>query len=187
MGRDEWAAAAVKGDEEALMKRIDEDKGRLYGIAYTYMRNEADALEAVQETVCRVWAKRRSLRDPKLFTTWMIRILIRVCMDERKKRGRERPSEGIGREAAAKGEDTAERLDMEQQLRSLPANYRMVVVLKYYRDMTIMEIAELLERPDGTVRTWLNKALKLLRRDMVERIEEVGENERAKGERLGTR
>ncbi|MNG35767.1 RNA polymerase sigma factor [compost metagenome] len=39
----------------------------------------------------------------------------------------------------------------------------MVIVLKYYRDMTIMEIAELLEKPDGTVRTWLHQALKRLR------------------------
>lgn len=144
------------------------------GIAFAYMRNEEDALEAIQETVCRVWAKRRTLREANYFTTWTIRILIRVCMDERKKRKREQKrSMDAGRmqrtlEANDEDEDAAARLDMAAQVQALPANYRMVVVLKYYRDMTITEIAELLVKPDGTIRTWLNKGLKLLRSDMTQ-------------------
>ncbi|MDQ0115923.1 sigma-70 family RNA polymerase sigma factor [Paenibacillus harenae] len=172
--RDECASAAIRGDEEALLRRIDMDKRQLYGIAFAYMRNEEDALEAIQETVCRVWAKRRTLREAKYFTTWTIRILIRVCMDEKKKRKREQQQSTIDAsrmqrtiEANDEEEDAAARLDMAAQVQALPAKYRMVVVLKYYRDMTIMEIAELLEKPDGSIRTWLNKALKLLRSDMT--------------------
>jgi len=55
---------------------------------------------------------------------------------------------------------------MAELVKVLPNPYRMVIVLKYYRDMTITDIAELLEKPDGTVRTWLNKALRMLRVDM---------------------
>ncbi|GGG67814.1 sigma-70 family RNA polymerase sigma factor [Paenibacillus radicis (ex Gao et al. 2016)] len=173
MDKDEWAAAAVKGDEDALFRRIDIDKRQLYGIAYSYMRNETDAVEAMQETVCRVWAKRRSLRDPRLFTTWMIRILIRVCMDERKKKRRELVSadsfvQGWSESRAINNlPDMAERIDMEAQIKSLPSKYRMVIVLKYYRDLTITDIAELLEKPDGTVRTWLHKGLTLLKNDLT--------------------
>ncbi|WP_042168856.1 sigma-70 family RNA polymerase sigma factor [Paenibacillus gorillae] len=173
MDKDEWAAAAVKGDEDALFRRIEIDKRQLYGIAYSYMRNETDAMEAVQETVCRVWAKRRSLRDPKLFTTWMIRILIRVCMDERKKKRREvlsidSDNQGWSEDRTKNNlPDVAERIDMEAQIKALPSKYRMVIVLKYYRDLTITEIAELLEKPDGTVRTWLHKGLKLLKNDLT--------------------
>ncbi|MFX3632462.1 MAG: sigma-70 family RNA polymerase sigma factor [Candidatus Pristimantibacillus sp.] len=186
MDMDELASAAVRGNDEALLQRINMDKHRMYGIAYSYMRNEADALEAVQETVCRVWAKRRSLRDPKLFTTWIIRILIRVCMDERKKKRREQPSDAawLQQEAALHTEDTAERLDLAKQLLVLPANYRMVIVLKYYRDLTIVEIAELLERPDGTIRTWLNKALRMLRSDMTV-IKGEGAHEQQQGQGRG--
>lgn len=165
MDRDDCAAAAIKGDDDALIARIQMDQSRLYGIAYSYMRNETDALEAIQETTFRVWSKRRSLRDPKVFTTWVTRILIRVCLDERKKRLRERPlSNGLPeRDAQTATEHGIDRLDMAVQLQRLPSKYRMVIVLKYYRDMTITEIAELLEKPDGTIRTWLHQALKRLR------------------------
>lgn len=169
MDRDEYAAAAIKGDDDALIARIRMDQSRLYGIAYSYMRNETDALEAIQETTFRVWNKRRSLRDPKLFTTWVTRILIRVCLDERKKRLREQPlgSELLESDAQTAAEQGIDRMDLAVQLKKLPSKYRMVIVLKYYRDMTITEIAELLEKPDGTVRTWLHQALKQLRENDV--------------------
>ncbi|WP_337104385.1 sigma-70 family RNA polymerase sigma factor [Paenibacillus sp. YIM B09110] len=183
--RDQCALAAILGDETALLQRIEMDKRQLYGIAFAYMRNEDDALEAMQETVCRVWAKRRTLREAKYFTTWTIRILIRVCMDERKKRKREQErtlEASLMRRGEERRDDdaAAARLDMAAQVKTLPANYRMVVVLKYYRDMTITEIAELLEKPDGTIRTWLNKALKLLRSDKS-LTEEVEDDERQSG------
>ena len=49
-----WAEAWIVGDETALLQRIELDKQQLYGISYSYMRNEADALEAIQETVSRL-------------------------------------------------------------------------------------------------------------------------------------
>ncbi|OBZ15382.1 MULTISPECIES: sigma-70 family RNA polymerase sigma factor [Bacillales] len=178
MNKEELAEAAIRGDEAAFLQRVELDKQQMYGIAYSYMRNEADALEALQETVCRIWTKRRDLREARFFTTWSIRILIRVCMDARKKQTRERPTEGIaqqyGNGMRADEADAAARLDMAAQVQQLPANYRMVITLKYYRDMTITEIAELLEKPDGTIRTWLNKGLKCLRADMTEMKEEIG-------------
>ncbi|MFC4775681.1 sigma-70 family RNA polymerase sigma factor [Paenibacillus sp. GCM10023252] len=143
---------------------IEMERKRMYGIAYAYLRNQADALEAIQETVCRVWMKRHTVRELQYRRTWMIRILIRVCMDTRKKKRRELPSERTADRVAAEGEAAAgERLDMAAAVEELPPKYRMVIVLKYYRDMTITDIAQLLEKPDGTIRTWLNKALKQLR------------------------
>ena len=88
----ELAVKARQGDEEAFLERMDADKHKLYGIAYSYMLNQQDALDAVQETVSKVWAKCKSLKQPEYFTTWVIRILIRVCMDEQKKKRREVPT-----------------------------------------------------------------------------------------------
>lgn len=182
----ELAAKARDGDEEAFIERVRIDKKRMYSIAYSYMRNEADALEAVQETVSRVWAKRHTLKNPEFFSTWVIRILIRVCMDERKKQKREMPSATKCFELDSKmhaTSDIAQKLDMERLVQGLPSKYRMVIVLKYYRDMTITEISELLERPDGTIRTWLNKALKIMRIE----AQDKEEKEHAHKRRVGTR
>ncbi|UUZ97751.1 sigma-70 family RNA polymerase sigma factor [Paenibacillus sp. P25] len=54
---------------------------------------------------------------------------------------------------------------MELAIERLAPKYRHVIILKYYQDMTLTEIAQLLERPEGTVKTWLNQALKALRSD----------------------
>ncbi|MNT91001.1 ECF RNA polymerase sigma factor SigW [compost metagenome] len=58
------------------------------------------------------------------------------------------------------------KLDMERALDAVKPKYRQVLVLKYYRDLTIPEIAEILDRPEGTVKTWMNKGLKQLREHM---------------------
>ncbi|MNC75481.1 ECF RNA polymerase sigma factor SigW [compost metagenome] len=58
------------------------------------------------------------------------------------------------------------RLDMEQALDGVKDKYRQVLVLKYYRDMTITEIAVVLDKPEGTIKTWLNKGLNQLRDKM---------------------
>jgi RNA polymerase sigma factor (sigma-70 family) len=174
-----WGRPRQKSDESELLLKLDEVKQQLYAIAYSYMRNEPDALEAVQETVCRIWAKRHTLREPNYFKTWATRILIRVCLDEQKKktRGHYVYEATIVLQEEGGQENAAQRLDLADLIQTLPANYRMVIALKYYRDMTITDIAELLEKPDGTIRTWLNKALKLLRSDMTEQRKEEREHE----------
>ncbi|GIP42821.1 DNA-directed RNA polymerase sigma-70 factor [Paenibacillus sp. J45TS6] len=168
----ELAVKAKQGDEEAFLERMSVDKHKLYGIAYSYMLNQQDALDVVQETVSKVWAKRKSLKQPEYFTTWVIRILIRVCMDEQKKKRREVPTaaDHMGYDAvlAPQSVDSDHKLDMEKRIRKLQPKYRMVIVLKYYRDLTIPDIAELMNKPEGTIRTWLHKGLKQMRIEMME-------------------
>lgn len=158
----ELALAACKGDETAFYALITGQRRRLYGIAYSYLHNENDALEAVQETVCRAWSKCGRLRNPELFVSWLIRILINCCVDEQKRRKRVVPYEEI------RGTDTREmvndsKLDLERALNRMKPKYRHVLILKYYQDMTVTEIAKVLDCPEGTVKTRLHQGLKLLR------------------------
>lgn len=155
-------------NEEAFYEQVDGQKRKLYSIAYSYLRNEADALEVLQEATCRAWIKRKSLKNPERFTPWLTRILINCCNDELKRRKRNAVTEAV----QGQGEDgimemkSDRRLDMEQALDGVKAKYRQVLVLKYYKDMTITEIAEVLDKPEGTVKTWLNKGLEQLRDKM---------------------
>lgn len=184
---------AVRSEEDRLMEQIKAHRSRMYGIAYAYMRNETDALEAIQETVCRVWLKRHTLRDERLLATWMIRILIRVCMDERRKRKRIRPYHetewlsDVSRPGNEGNRDESDRyairLDMAEEVKKLPPKHRMVIVLKYYRDMTVAEIAELLDKPEGTVKTWLHKALQKLKSNLALA---AGKEEKSRENNLGT-
>jgi RNA polymerase sigma-70 factor (ECF subfamily) len=57
----------------------------MYKIAYSYFGNEQDALEAIQETTCRAYNNFHKLKQPQYFKTWLIRILINYCIDEKKR------------------------------------------------------------------------------------------------------
>lgn len=158
----ELAQAACRGDEAAFHALVTEQKRRLYGIAYSYLHNENDALEAVQETICRAWSQCGRLRNPELFVTWLIRILINCCVDEQKRKKRVVPFEEIRQtDSGEMVSDT--KLDLERALNRMKPKYRHVLILKYYQDMTVAEIAKVLDCPEGTVKTRLHQGLKLLR------------------------
>ncbi len=158
-----------EGEEERFFERIDKQSAKLYNIAYSYLRSNADALEMLQETAYRAWSKRASLKDEKGFDSWLIRILINCCMDELRRRKRVIPVERAGedRSAPAAGEmQSSSRLDLEQALEHLPNKYRHVLMLRFYHDMTLTEIAQILRKPESTVKSRLYRALKRMRSQM---------------------
>jgi RNA polymerase sigma-70 factor (ECF subfamily) len=164
----EIVKAARKGDDESFYQLIDTHKDRLFRIAYAYLHNEQDALEAIQETTFRAYVKLRSLRKPEYFRTWLIRILINYCNDELKRRRRQSAQAADARitEDEDLTEHHVERIRLEGALDSLEPKLKQIVILKYFEDLTIREIAKVLRRPDSTVKTWLYKALVSLNRHM---------------------
>ncbi|WP_238649719.1 sigma-70 family RNA polymerase sigma factor [Paenibacillus piscarius] len=161
-----WEGERVRGlneKEQLFIGRVLDQKKILYSIAYSYLRSETEALEMVQEATYRAWIKRGSLKDEQRFAPWLTRILINCCKDELKRRKRLRITAAV-QEGSGLQEMTSDRkLDMERALEAVKPKYRQVLVLKYYRDMTLTDIAEVLGKPEGTVKTWLNKGLKQLR------------------------
>ncbi|MFM9282392.1 sigma-70 family RNA polymerase sigma factor [Paenibacillus jiagnxiensis] len=156
------AQAACKGDQDAFQRLVSTHQRRLYGIAYSYLHSEADALDALQETVCRGWMKCGSLRQPEILVPWLIRILINYCRDELKRRKKYQPLHGSVEGGSA--EMISDRkLDLQHALAHMKPKYREVLILKYYQDMTIAEIAQVLEKPEGTIKTWLYKGLKQMK------------------------
>ncbi len=162
MSIEELAAAARRGDPEAFHQLVNGVKMKLYSIAFSYLKNEADALEAIQETVCRAFVRIGKLKEPRYFHTWLIRILIHYCIDEQKRKRKMLPMFELPESLAADLE-LDEKLGLQMAVDRLAPHLRHIVILKYYQDMTLPEIAKLLEKPEGTVKTWLHKALNELR------------------------
>lgn len=168
-----WAAAINKRDAEAFYELLEPCKNQLYRIAYRYLRSEEDALEAVQETTFRAYQGASKLKKAEYFQTWLIRILINVCHDELKRRKVQPASfhEEIHREYAAAADDSLkpdstvrlQSLDINRALKRLDSVHRQVIELKYFEDLTIRQIAFILERPEGTVKTWLTQSYKQLK------------------------
>jgi RNA polymerase sigma-70 factor (ECF subfamily) len=151
-------------DDDDFFTRISEQKHRLFYIAYSYLKNEADALEAVQEATCRAYLKRKSLKDPERFAPWIIRILIHFCADEQKRKRKTLPLLHVPEKSDGQSGDISGKLDLEMALEKLKPVYRHIVILKYMQDMTIAEIAAVMDRPESTIKTWLYKGLKQLRK-----------------------
>ncbi len=163
--------AAQRGDDTAFYALMQEHQEKLYRIAIAYLGSDPDALEAIQETTCRAYMQLRKLKDSRYFGTWLIRILMNYCADERKRRKRMQTGvPAIADEHApaptAWNPDETARLRaimISELVKELEPRYRQVIQLKYYHDMTITDIASALDRPVGTIKTWLNKALQRLR------------------------
>jgi RNA polymerase sigma-70 factor (ECF subfamily) len=156
-----WAQEARAGNDEAFFRLMQAEKDRLYRIAMRHLGHEQDALDALQETAFRAYRGIRKLKEPAYARTWLVRIMLNVCNDALAKRGKTRPMPDADRMPA--GPDAHERLLLEDAVSRLADPYRQVVMLKYFEDMTLRELALALDRPEGTVKTWLHKALEMLR------------------------
>lgn len=165
----ELVVRAKKGDESAFYELMQLHKIRLYRIALSYLRNSDDAVEALQEVTYRAFRSIRKMREPQYFTTWLTRILLNYCNDELKKRKRLLVSDDLISLMGA--EHQSNWLEVEEVISKLEPKTRQVIELKYVHDFKIKEIAEILECPEGTVKTWLNKGLKDLRGQLGEKGE----------------
>ncbi len=159
---------AIKGNDKAFLKLINDSKEQIYRTAFAYVKEEDMALEIVQEVVYRAYKSIKKLKEPKYFNTWIIRIAINVSTDFYNKKIKivymehEKVLEKV--EPVHNEED--DRLYLMESLDKLQEKYKKVVILKYFDDLTFKEIAEVLEIPESTVKTNLYKAISILRDHM---------------------
>lgn len=156
--------------QELLEQYILENQNQIYRLAYSYVRNKDDALDIVQESIYKAMTAKRSLNKADAVRPWFYRIVVNTALDflRRKKREAE-PEEDIMLHANSTAtDDQYEDIDLKQALSRLPSAYRSIVVLRFFEDLTLEEIAEILNENLSTIKTRLYKSLKLLRVEMSE-------------------
>lgn len=157
----EIAEKAVGGDDQAFLELMSENKEALYRTALAYLKNEEDALDAVQEVTMRAYAKIKTLRMPEYAKTWLIRIMMNYCNDVLQKKKRYVFDESIGELKGISDDFTY--MEVDEALSHLSEKDRQLVHLKYLHDIKIKDIADMTSTPEGTVKTRLYKAVKSLR------------------------
>jgi RNA polymerase sigma-70 factor (ECF subfamily) len=156
---------ARHGDREAFTSLAFELSDRLFAVAHRILRDFDAAGDVLQVTLLRIWRDLPSLRDPDLLEGWAYRVLVRACHDELRRRRRQAPelhlvaTDGIEQDSA---NALADREQLERAFRNLSTEQRAAIVLKYYRGLTLNEIAEVLHVPVGTVRSRLHYAKRAL-------------------------
>lgn len=162
---EEQVKLAINQDEKAFEYLMNISKEGLYRIAFAYSKNEQDALDILQETVYKAYISIYKLKEPKYFKTWISKILINNAIDFiNKKKKINYLADTLSDESHYYKENhIEEKLDILSYIDKLEDKYKNIIFLKYFQDLTIAEISQVMDCPIGTVKTHLNKALSSLR------------------------
>ncbi|MFB5936602.1 sigma-70 family RNA polymerase sigma factor [Peribacillus frigoritolerans] len=163
--KEELVIKARNGDNLAFQILIEDEQDALYRFAFIYVRNETDAIDIYQQTVCKALTSIHTLKEPAYFSSWLTRILINVAIAFLNKRNKTVLIEQTDLE---KIEDpnqpkVEEQMDLLQVLGELDDKYKTVLLLRYYQDYQVKQIAEMLNCPEGTVKTNIRRGLKVLK------------------------
>lgn len=154
----------------------------LYGAALRLTRNEGDADDLVQETMLRAYRFFDTFEAGTNCKAWLFRILTNVFRNKYREREREQEiladaessEANIGQFTSAAFENTEVALlgrmvsrEVEEALRSVPAEFRLAVVLADLEDFSYKEIAEIMDCPAGTVMSRLYRGRKLLQKSLL--------------------
>ncbi|MDQ0271389.1 RNA polymerase sigma-70 factor (ECF subfamily) [Cytobacillus purgationiresistens] len=158
---------AKKGDDEAFEQLISTVRHKLYRTAYSYVRNEQDALDIYQETIYKAYTSLKTLKKPESFQSWIIKILVFKSIDFIRKESRHFPTDDervFSKLISSENVDlSALSMDLSEAFKFLDAKSKTIILLRYYHDLSIKEIAHIMNSPEGTVKSQLNRAQKGLR------------------------
>lgn len=170
---------AQKGDRLAFAELVELYKDKLYNLGYRMLGNPQEAEDVAQEAFLRAYANLAKYNPSHKFSTWIYRIATNLCIDRMRKK---KPDYSLDAELDGDlGGDMYSRLpsqeftpeqhlvrtetqeEVQEAIESLPENYRAAVILKYLHDMSLQEIADVLEVPVSTVKTRIHRGREALR------------------------
>lgn len=150
---------------KTLIERILlENYDQYYRLAYRYAHNEADAFDIVQNGACKAIKSSHTLKEPAYAQTWIYRIILNECfqyLKQPKHLSYEAMKEENGIDAGIT-EDHYTDVDLQRALNVLPDKDRAVIILKYFEDRKISEIADILEENVNTIKSRLYRSMKKL-------------------------
>lgn len=160
---EELVRKAKKGDTESFSCLIEQVKEQAYRVAYCYLHNEEDSMDAVCDGVEKAYHHLRKLKEDRYFKTWFIRIVINECKQQlrRKQKIVHIADQLYATESFHMRRE--EKLDLEGLLNNLPMVERTLIYMKYYMGYTLAEIADIMELPEGTVKSKIYHNLKKMK------------------------
>lgn len=154
-----------KSNEEIVEEVILEQYNQYYRLAYSYVHNEADAEDIVQNGAYKALRSSKTLRKPEYAKTWIYRIMLNEIfsfLKQPKTESYEYMQDELGIEAE-QVEDAYTDVDLQHALDSLPEQDKAIVVMKFFEDKRLEEIADILNENLSTVKSRLYRSMKKLR------------------------
>jgi RNA polymerase sigma-70 factor (ECF subfamily) len=133
------------------------------------VQNKEDALDVVQEAVYKAYIAIGQLKNPEFFMTWLTRILINCANEVLRVKKKmltlfEEKKIKTNDKMVDKATQTEQNIDLREAINQLDENYQTAIILYYFHDLSIQQISEQMEIPEGTVKTHLHRARKLLKK-----------------------
>lgn len=150
---------ARAGDKEALLTLIMQQKQDYYRLAYTYMGNDEDAMDAMEDMIVIIFENIDRIRKPDAFYSWSKTILVNCCRKLLRKKKNLLSWEAAGGESHEVFPELDQQMALERQLSLLNEKHREVLKLRYYLDLDYQQIADTLKIPLGTVKSRISTGL----------------------------
>lgn len=167
-----WVAQAQQGDQRAFAHLVDTYQAPVYNLCYRMLGNAPEAEDAAQETFVRVYRHFKAYDPQKKLSSWILAVASHYCIDRLRRRRikwlsledilpvRPIATDAVHPEdAMIKHESCAEIKDL---LQALPAPYRLVIVLRYWQDLSYAEIAWVVGSTESAVKSRLHRARRML-------------------------
>ena len=138
---------------------LTENYERYYRLAYSYMRNEDDALDVVQESAYRAIRDCRKVRNKDYLSTWIYRIVVNTALDMLRRKKKENITEELPEIPV---EDQYQDLELRTVLNQLDDKSRTIILLRYFEDLKLEDIADIVGDNLNTVKARLYRSLKKL-------------------------
>ncbi|MHC4488119.1 MAG: RNA polymerase sigma factor [Planctomycetota bacterium] len=177
-------SATLDGDMAAFGRIVERYWDMVVGLAMSKIAEPAEAEDIAQESFLKAYTQLHSLQSPSRFAGWLSKIAIQQCSNTIRRRIRCKSAMGCKatglEEAETKTADTVnhrltagQRYFIRERVQRLPAKFQKLIVMRFVGGLSAVQIAEQLGKRPGTVRVWLHRAYKILRKDLAPILEEV--------------
>lgn len=155
---------AKKGDKEALLQLIMDKKQDFYKLAFVYMKNNEDSMDAMEDMIVILYENIHRLKNDEAFYSWSKTILVNSCKDILRKKKREIPYNEMEEEGYEECYGEMEKsISLEKHLSALSEKHQEVIRLRYFLDLDYQSIADMIKVPVGTVKSRVFTGLKKLK------------------------
>lgn len=150
-------------NQEEFIREAWDMRNSMLRLACSILKEQHEAEDAVQDAIVLAWRKLDTLKSDLAFRTWMMRIVINTCHSMQRKSKRYVLKDSI--ELPPLNEDSV-RDELWESVCALEERLRVPIVLHYYEGFSIVEIARIERRPEGTIATRMSRARKILRDEL---------------------
>ena len=156
-------AQAARGDAGAFHELVDRHADRLFRLAVSLVGNSADAEDVLQETLIGAFRALSGFEGRASVKTWLTRILVNQAAHFRRRKRATGPIPETQPATADRAAGSEAKIDVQAAIQQLSPEHRQVIVLRELEQMSYEEIATVLDLPQGTVESRLNRARTALR------------------------